>query len=154
MSKPECPTSSPMSFFLPLSKWHHHSSHCSCPCFLILCIKPNSEFCWTHLWKRSRLQAFLPNSSASTLVQVPMTFHWDSVISTCPHLCFFTVSFPLHSSWSSIISLIKSCPCWKPPQGSPSHPNENQTPGLQAAVPRCSLTLHPWSHLHHPFLPH
>lgn len=53
--------------------------------------------------------------------------------------CAFLQSLSPHSSWSSIISLIKSRPFWKPCRAPPrprSQPNENQTPGLQAAGAR------------------
>lgn len=115
---------------LHLSKWHHHSHQH----FLILCIKPNSKFCCSIFESHdtpsisSQLHCFHPNLSPQDLSQRLC----DNLLMHRALTCISTVS-SLHSSWSSIVSLIKSLPCWKPSHGSPSHSNENQTPSLQVA---------------------
>lgn len=140
-----CPNQSaplaPKWAFLHLSKWHHHSSHCSRQHFLIPYIKPNSKFCWLLLWKRSWLQAFLPNPSASTLVEAPMTFHGDSAISTqCIQLSPvpFYSPFPHIAPGVPLLAWSSHAPSENPAVPPPprSQPNENQTPGLQAAGAR------------------
>lgn len=154
-----CPNQSaplaPKWAFLHLSKWHHHSSHCSRQHFLIPYIKPNSKFCWLLLWKRSWLQAFLPNPSASTLVEAPMTFHGDSAISTqsiqLSPVPFYS-PFPHIAPGVPLLAWSSHAPSENPavPPPAPGHSQMKTKPlAYKLLVPGWGLTLHLWSHLDH-----